>query len=285
MRSLLLCLLFLATTSTAVNITTIPPQSEFDSSHAYFIALLALALDETKDSHGAFSIAYSKQFEQGRAIQDLKNNHDINVYWAGTSIEREQDLQAVPIPLVKGMLGMRLFAIQKNKAYEFAKVASLQDLSPLSACQGTHWPDSDIMEAAGINVRRVAQYELMWGMLERSRCDYFPRGVHEIYSEIEARKMAYEDLEIYPYTGLYYPFPMYFFTSKENAELASRIAQGLEKAIDNGRFEALMREHPATQHLYPLEQWQDVNWIPISNSTLPDSANPTNPRYWYQPSR
>lgn len=283
MRSLLLGLLFLATTSTAIQVTTIPPQSEYDSSHAYFIALLALALDETKDSHGAYNIAYSKQFEQGRAIQDLKNNHDINVYWAGTSIEREQDLQAIPIPLVKGMLGMRLFAIQQRKAYQFAKVASLSDLSQLNACQGTHWPDSDIMEAAGITVRRVAQYELMWGMLERGRCDYFPRGVHEIYSEIEARKMAYQDLAIFPGTGLYYPFPMYFFTSKENTELAARITQGLEQAIDNGRFESLMRSHSATKHLFPLTQWQAVHWLSIDNPTLPASATPKNPRYWYQP--
>ncbi|WP_119393881.1 type 2 periplasmic-binding domain-containing protein [Salinibius halmophilus] len=283
MRIFLIAILLSANVA-ATTVTTIPPQSEFDASHGYFIALLELALSKTQPTHGDYQISFSNRFEQGRAIQDLKNNGTINVYWAGTSIEREQEINPIRIPLVKGMLGMRLFAIKEESRALFDRIESLDELKPLNACQGTHWPDSDILESAGIAVYRVAAYELMWGMLERKRCQYFPRGVHEIFAEIDVRKEEYNNLVIYPDTGVYYPFPMYFFTANDNPELAERIEQGLEMAIDDGSFEALMRNHEATKHLFPLSQWQRINWISIDNPTLPSTANPTDERYWFLPS-
>ncbi|MCJ8299139.1 MAG: hypothetical protein MJK13_09435, partial [Pseudomonadales bacterium] len=112
------CLLLLAVTVNSFasqSIRTIPPQSEFDASHSYFIGLLELVLEKTAAQYGPAEVVFSMQMEQGRAFVELEKNAGLDVYWAGTSILREQRLKAIRIPLVKGMLGFRQFVIRKSR--------------------------------------------------------------------------------------------------------------------------------------------------------------------------
>jgi len=43
---------------------------------------------------------------------------------------------------------------------------------------------------------------------------------------------------------LTYPGPIYFFVNKNRLQLARRIREGLERAMDDGSFDALLEEHP-----------------------------------------
>lgn len=276
------CLLLIAVAQAKEVVTTTPPQSAYDASHSYFVAVLTLALEKTIE-YGTYEVRFSAPLEQGRAIQDLAHDSRIDVYWAGASEARARQLNEIPIPLVNGMLGMRLFAINEVDRQRFSDVSSLADLANMTACQGRHWPDSNILAAAGLAVQRVSSYELMWRMLERRRCDYFPRGVHEIYTEVAAREQAYDGLMIYPNLGIYYPLPMYFYTAPEQQALAERLEVGLERAIDDGSLTELIRSHPTTEHLFPLTQWRAVRWLELENPALPDSADPADQRYWFRP--
>ena len=282
---------FLLLTAITINsvasqsIKTIPPQSQFDASHSYFIGLLELVLAKTAADYGPAEIVFSMQMEQGRAFLELQRNTGLDVYWAGTSIIREQRLKAIRIPLVKGMLGFRQFVIHKNRRQDFARITNLSDLQKMVACQGAHWPDSDVLEGAGLKVMRNPIYENMFKQVAAGRCDYFPRGVHEGRAEVAARAQAYPSLIWYQGLTLYYPFPMYFFVSSDNSVLHRRITQGLKKAVADGSFERYMQQDPTTAHLFPLQKWLKIKTIVIKNQQLSEDTPVHDLRYWMQPPR
>ena len=100
----------------------------------------------------------------------------IDLSWAGTSEELEKVLLPIRIPLLKGLLGSRVSIIHKRNLAIFENITE-EKLQSLVACQGTDWGDSDILEANDYKVLRVARFDLMFKMLNRARCDYFPRAI------------------------------------------------------------------------------------------------------------
>jgi len=262
----------------------IPPQSKYDSSHSYFNNLINLILANTQEKYGKSFITFSQKIEQGRALMQLKNNKDIDIYWAGTSKKREKDLIAIKIPLLKGLLGYRMLIINKNLKSKFDNIKTIDDLKKLKACQGKYWPDSKILKNSGFKVVENTNYESMFLQVEKNRCDYFPRGVHEIKSEIQIRKEKYKNLIIYDKIIIYYPFPMYFFVSKYKPLLAKRIEDGLNKLIKNGTFLKHLKNHITTKHIFPLKNWQDKAKIfKIKNPYLSENTNYKNNKFWIVP--
>jgi hypothetical protein len=264
--------LFVIMLNASSSITIIPPQSKFDSSHSYFKGLLELILN--------CDVNYSTRMEQGRVFAELKQEKSIDLHWAGTSIEREEEFKAIRIPLIKGLLGYRVFLIEKSREKDFDAISNLEELKKLTPCQGTHWPDTLILESNGIKVIKNPNYESMFLQVIHGRCDYFPRGIHEAYSEMETRIDNYPKLMLYDKIMIYYPFPMYFFTSKNNLKLAKRIEDGLKKIIENGEFEEYIKNHETTKHLYPLNKWKDKTIYKLENPILPKDTDFKNPKYW-----
>lgn len=291
--ALLTCLLVFVINSSPLHaagsggeqVRIIPPQSQTDASHHYFHHLLQNALNSTAPDYGAAEVVYAPHvMEQGRAVESLNEGKWIDVYWMGTSIEREKKLTAVRIPLVKGLLGYRGYIITARLKRSFDVVSDHASvLKNLAACQGMHWPDSDILEEGGFKVVRSARYDTMFAMLKRNRCDIFPRGVHEGPAEVAEQQSQGAGLSWEDRSLIYYPFPMYFFTSRANTALAERIRLGLERMIDDGSFDDFMRAHPVTQHLFPLEQWPGKVAIRLTNPELPPDTDYLNPRYWVVP--
>jgi ABC-type amino acid transport substrate-binding protein len=262
-------------------VITTPPQSKFDISHGYFIGLLELILDKTSDKYGAVDIRFSEVLQQGRAIVELENNRRIDVYWAGTSINREERLGTIRIPLIKGMLGIRQFIVRQSNLDKFKRVKTLTQLAQFRACQGAHWPDSDVLEQAGLSVIRNPVYEDMFKQLSAKRCDYFPRGIHEGKAEVASRKNIYPDLVWYENIILNYPFAMYFFVSKQRSDLKQRIEEGLQLIIADGSFKQYMQSHPITASLFPLKQWLAIPRLSIINHQLPLNTPINDRRYWF----
>lgn len=262
------------------DILIIAPKSIYDSTHKYFYSILEKALSNEKDN---INILFSKKMEQGRALIELKNNRGIDVYWAGTSIERENELRAIKIPLVKGLLGYRVFIINKNKKEIFDKITTIEQLKELEACQGEYWPDTKILENSHFNVLKNINYEAMFLQVNSNRCDYFPRGINEGYSEIEARKSSYPNIMLYDNIIIYYPFPVYFFVSKKNEELALKIENGLLRMIEDGSFDKHMQENVTTKHLFPLSKWQNSKIFKIENPFLSKETNINDSKFWLLP--
>lgn len=258
-----------------------PPQSEEDSSNSYFVALLQLALDKTEEEYGKAEVEITDfNVTQARALIELENGKNLDVDWAGTDIEREKRLEAIRIPLIGGLLGYRVPVIKKEDKELFDHIYTLEDLKYFKAVQGTHWPDSDILESSGLSVLRVPKFGNMYSLLLGGRVDYFPRGINEVYAEVKTfgkgELIAYDELIIE------YKFPMYFFTSKKNLGLAKRISIGLNRAIDDGSFMELIKTHPVTKFIFPLEKYKNARIIHIDNPILPKATPVDDKRLWIE---
>jgi len=202
-------------TAFGANVLHIPlPRSQFDISHDYYKTLLTMAL--TKAAHGRkvpkLEAIYPMQ--QGRALKELIQGNKLDVFWLGTDKKREQQLRAIKIPLEMGLMGFRKFIIRKDRLNDFAKITTLKQLQKLVACQGTHWPDTQILHDADLPVLSSPVYENLFLQVNFGRCDYFPRGIHEGAAELAQRKKIYKDLIIYNDLILHYPFTIYFLLIK-----------------------------------------------------------------------
>lgn len=264
--------------SNAENIIKIRgPQSEYDASHSYYKGLIELAFSKMNKD---VTLTYSPYMVQGRALAELKDNRLLDIYWAGSDALRDKELGVVDIPLLKGLLGYRLMLSHKDNYKKLNKIDTLKDLKQLSMCQGSHWPDTDILLAAGLNVVPNPIYENMFTQVNYKRCDVFPRGVSEVYSEFNARKKLMPNLILFKKLAIYYPFPMYFYTSPHNTKLRDFLTQGLERAIDDGSYDQYIKNHPTTKHLFPLSKWKKLKIININNPFLSTTIDTKNNRYW-----
>ena len=150
------------------------PQAE---SHDYFVRLLQLALDETRDEFGPARVVMVEfNPDQKRSLHELSAGNTIDVDWAGTSRETERMLRPIRVPLIGGLLGYRVPVVRRERAEALARVRTLGDLKAFTAVQGVHWPDADILEAAGLPVVRVGPVAQMYSLLRNDRVDYFPGG-------------------------------------------------------------------------------------------------------------
>lgn len=256
------------------------PQSEYDASHSYFKGLIALAF---KELNQPITLVSTPLMAQNRALEQMEHGNFIDIYWTGTSKKREERYGFVPIPLVKGLLGYRVFVVHQSQLSQFEQINSLKQLRKLSLCQGAHWPDTKIMQAVKLRVTTNTVYENMFKQVYNGRCDAFPRGINEALSEVKARTKVMPKLRLYDELILRYPFAMYFFTKKNNKTLVDKLTKGLEQAIDDGTFERYMREHPTTSHLFPVSNWINNRRIDIPNRLMSKNIDSSNKRYWIVP--
>lgn len=213
---------------------------------AYFPRLLALALDKTVASDGPYQLShYGHELTSLRRNIELKNNGVINVMWDGSNRQREADLLAVRISLLKDLNDYRVFLIRSDDAPRFAAVRTLDDLRKLKAGAGTNWPSADVLRFNGLPVETSGGYEYLFPMLRVKRFDYMPRGVQEAWAELELHKG--EGLEVERTIFLHYRVPFYFFVSRRQPELAARIERGLKLALKDGSFDRLFNSIPAFQ--------------------------------------
>jgi hypothetical protein len=88
-------------------------------------------------------------------------------------------------------------------------------------------------------------YESLFEMLAAGRFDAFPRGLNEVGSEMKEQLPRYPGLTLEKTKAIYFPFPVYFWVSKQNTPLARRVLQGLKLAERDGSFKALFLRHHA----------------------------------------
>ena len=232
-----------------------PAQSDADVSHDYFVQLLHMVFDATSDEYGEVEVSFLPvSITQKREIELLKENVDIDIGWFGETQTRKNELGVVNIPLLRGTLGYRMMAIHRDNKPLFDRIKRADELKKLLACQGSSWPDSDILEYNGYAVNRIAKFKSMYKMLSLKRCDYFPRAVAEGYGEVD--RLNNKDIIAYDRLLLVYPFYMKFFTHKNNEELIKRLQKGLLISIATGRLENLLRNHAATKSMFPLNKFE-----------------------------
>lgn len=245
----------------------------------YMVKLLQLALNRSRKNDESFYITpEAKSSTQGRLIANIKRGA-LDVIWTMTSLDREASMLPIRIPLLKGLLGQRVFLIKAEQQVQFDSIRTLQDLQQLTAGQGSHWPDTDILRQNGLRVVTSANYELLFTMLKGDRFDYFPRGLNEAWEELEVRNN--EGIAVEKNLLLSYVAPKYFFVQKRNFALAKRITDGLEAMVKDGSFDNYFNNHPITVNLLQKADLKHRRIFFLENKALPPLTPIHDRRYWH----
>ncbi len=210
-----------------------------DAKEVLLLDILKLAL--SKSAPGMQYQPTPSPINQARALAEIKAGN-LSVMWAGTTPEYERELKPVRIPVLKGMLGHRIFIIKQGKQPLFDQIKTLDDLRQLKAGQGRFWGDTQALQNAQIPTVTTIKYHNLFHMLEGDRFDYFPRAVHEPWEEVSARPEL--KLTVEKRILLVYPFAMYYFVAPDNQRLHDLIYSGMEQAIIDGSFDKLFFSHP-----------------------------------------
>ena len=243
----------------------------------YALAVLQLALDQAGSS---LRIKPSRHvMEQQRALLNLEQGTAVDVVWTMTSIEREQRLLPVRIPLDKGLYGWRIVLLRKDRSDLLRNVRDLDGLRLLRAGQGHDWPDTEILRSHALPVEVSSSYDSLFLMLRAGRFDYFPRAVLEAHDELA--HVSQGDLALDPHLALHYPTALYFFFSRQRPELAATVRLGLERATADGSFERLFQQyHGADLARAKLAQRQVIE---LHNPLLPAATPLQRAELWYRP--
>jgi len=244
----------------------ISKQNQSSAEHVeYFLGLLHLALQKTVESHGPYRVEVTGVLSsQARNIARLYRGEDLDVLWSMTSREREDVMQAIEFPLIKGLMGQRVFLIREGEQGRFDGKHDIDSLQRLRAGQGSHWPDTHVLRANQIPVITSTTYELLFPMLKAGRFDYFPRGLHEVSSELA----HHPELVLEQGLMLEYPAPMYFFVRPGNDRLAGRLLEGLQRAQKDGSFDRYFDSHPVTAQVFELVTRNQRRVIHLHNPLL-----------------
>ncbi|WP_052417439.1 type 2 periplasmic-binding domain-containing protein [Cellvibrio mixtus] len=260
-----------------IHIPVIVQATKLEEPADYFTTLLLMALNASKADNEVIDIVFSeREYSQARWLYLAQNEKRNFVIWTMTDKEREQQLRPIRIPLCKGLFGYRVLLIRANDQPRFDHIRNLQELSTLLAGQGTHWPDTPIMQHNGLRVTTAETTESLFRMINARRFDYFPRGISEAWFELTQR--SEKNLVVEKNIMLYYPAALYFFVNKNHEALAVRIEKGLEKLIDSGEFDEFFFNHPRIN--FGLENLTRRHIITLENPLLPAETPVNNPRYW-----
>jgi hypothetical protein len=239
---LLVCLvlaLHVAAASAAEIVRFPKPEFEGDRRYDYALQLLQLALSKSGTDYRIQTAEFP--MNQERQVLEIEAGRTIDVGPIPSSAEREARLLPIRIPLNKGLLGWRLGLIRKGDQGLIAGINTLDDLKRVRLAQGHEWPDTQILQANGVNVITAPKYEGLFKMLTGKRFDYFPRSVMEIWKEQASNA---DTLEVEPRIALHYPYyTSYYMVNRGNTRLAEVIRQGMEKALADGSFDSLFEQH------------------------------------------
>lgn len=262
------------------------PESNSDTRYQYHWSVLKAALDATVKKWGAYTLQPSAFMNESRQVMEMQSARGfINTMVLDTTVDLEQRLQPVRIPVDKGLLGYRVFLIRKADQNKFSAVHSLDDLRRFSVGQGADWSDTSIFRAAGFTVVTGAAYDGLFGMLEAGRFDAFGRGVTEVLPELAQFGTKAPSMVIEQDLLLYYPLPVYFWFPKteDGTRRAERVDEGMRIILARGTLDKLfMAEYADTLKRLNLKHRR---LFKIDNPLLP-KGNPFVHKAWlFDPTR
>lgn len=231
------------------------------------------------DTRNTYKLVSTNESVNQERMRTMMNEGTLDLMWIGTTLETERNFQPIRIPLFKGLLGHRIFIIREGDQARFSRINTFSDLLKFQAGQGSGWSDTPILESAGIDVVKPAKYINLFHMLDGERFDYFPRAVHEPWSEYsrdDSLKLAVETDIM-----LVYPMPLYFFTGKNNIRLASTIENGLRRGIADGTFDRLFLANPAIRSALERTDVANRKVFRINNPTLSPETPLDDKSLWF----
>lgn len=242
---------------------------------AYAVGALRVALEYME---GDYQLDITQDpITQTRAIERLESDQ-MDVMWLSSNKQVEEQLLPVRFPLLKGLLGYRIFIINPESQSRFNRVESFSDLQELTFGQGAGWPDIEILQSNDLEVITTSKYDNLFYMVEGGRFDAFPRGVLEPWTELAARPdlpLAVEENLVLVYT-----LPFYLFVSPGKPELAQALHEGLDKALADGRFDQYFYGTDMIEDALTRSNLKSRQPFPLKNPSLSDQTPLDREGYW-----
>lgn len=215
---------------------------EEDARMDYPVRLLRTALAVSEADFGPYSVQTVEEgFSRRREILEVITGERLNVLWAPALEVLKEETIKVPVPILKGLGGYRVFLIRRDNQEKFDRVENVAHLKLLLAGQGSGWRDVDIFRHNGMRVMTSPEFSSLFKMLSHGRFDYFPRGINEVISDFESFRHRFPNLKIEDRILLSYQKPVFFFVSNTAPAIAARLEAGLKSMQQSGEMEALWR--------------------------------------------
>ncbi len=251
-----------------------------DPNASYAIKMLKLAIAHSDNPNYQLEISH-ENFTQTRTNEEVRSKGLLDVCWASSDSDIEAQLRPIRIPLFKGLLGYRIFIINKNDQAKFSHVKTLEELKKLTIGQGRTWADGRILEANGFTVIKTNKYPSLFYMVEGGRFDAFPRGVNEPFGELETRPNM--ELAVEKSLMLYYRMPFYLFVAPDNQSLAKDLETGFARAIANGEFDKVFYGDKAIQDVMQKANMKNRKLFKLDNPLLSKETPVDRPELWFDP--
>jgi len=279
--SKLACFIFLfafCSYTQAADVKTLKANDSNDPNGPYTVNMIKLALEHI-DTKYNLDVGH-ENFTQARTNEEVGNGK-LDIFWTSSSQDVESEFQPIRIPLFKGLLGCRIFIINKNNQAKFDQINTLEDLKKLKFGQGRTWGDTKVLEANGFNIVKVSKYENLFYMVDGERFDAFPRGVHEPFEEVA--KHPNLNLAVEKGLMIIYRMPFYVFVSKNNQKLAKDLEDGFNKAIADGSFDKLFYSSPQIKDIIEKANMKNRKVFYLDNPTLSKETPLNRKELWVDP--
>lgn len=282
MRLLRYCvsLLTLVSVASIAQEKTIRVNDSSDPNGPYAVKMIELAI---KHADRKYKVQVSKEsFSQAKIMEEVTNGN-LELFWNSANAEKEEAYLPIRICLYKGLLGNRIFIINKNNQAKFDQVKTLEDLKrTVTIGQGKTWADTKILESNGFTVVKGNKYESLFFMVDGGRFDAFSRGVHEPYGELEKHPNL-PDLTVEKNLMLVYRMPFYLFVSKKYPEIAKDLEAGLNRAIADGSFDETFFGDSSVQDVISKANMKNRKAFYIDNPTLSKQTPLDRKELWFDP--
>ena len=245
----------------------------------FYIDALTFILDKSGKDYKITSVNLPTSSQQRKVL--LIKKRVIDLMYAGTSIALEKELRPIRFPVMRGLAGRRIFLINKNYQAEYASIKNLNDLKQYTGVQGIGWSDKQVLEASGL--KQVAKlYDDIFGNLNAGSRYYFPRGMTEIFAELENKKPKMENLIIEKSILLEYKTAVFFFVNPSNIALANTLNTGFINAYKEGSYNHFFYTHPLIIDSFKQAKLKTRKKIIVRNPFLSHETSDIPKQYWHQ---
>ncbi|WED23788.1 transporter substrate-binding domain-containing protein [Vibrio sp. JC009] len=244
--------------------------------------IIITAMERTLGAYGPYQYtSIDFRVNASRALHELENGQLLNVFIALTNEEWESKTIPIRIPIRRGILNYRLLLVHKDDLPLYQDITSVEDLKALTVGLRRSWTTWKVLNHLGFNIISSSHYESLFMMLEHRRFHYIPRGINEIYDELEHRKDALPNVMVEPNLALYIPAPTYIFVSPKYPRLAKRLEDGLMLMVKDGTLEKMFNKHYGRY----IQQtgMKNRRVIEVGNPLLPDTVPLSRSELWWSP--
>lgn len=210
----------------------------------------------------------------------LVQRGELDVMYAGTTIEMEEQLQPIRFPITRGLIGSRIFIINKKYQKEYDEIKDINDLKKHTGVLSFGWPEKEVFEAVGLKQAEKVYADIFPSLNTGSRY-YFSRGMLEAFSELIDKKKVMKYLAVEKNILLKYQSAVLFFINPKNIRLRTILNDGFMKGYEDGSYKEFLYNHPLIKASFEKAKIDQRMVIKIPNPFFPKETGAISSEYWH----